>query len=549
MRKYLTIHTPTEGRHYHASGAWKDETLLDVLAGHAAATPSAPALVDADRACTYGEALEAVRRVAALLAERDIADGDPVMVQLRNCATYPVVNLAVAAVGAVIVPVPVGLRGRELTAVTERVVPRALVTDAPRRGRAADVAAVAARGVELLDEADVAAAAFAPTEPGWDVASARGDADAVLDLMFTSGTTGLPKGILNTTNSKLSGLRPFVEAFGLGPGHTWLVVPPMAHNGGWLYSYLPALLSGAAAVFQDRFDPEETVRLLAAHDVAAVFFTPTHARDVLRVVDAGTPAPDALRWVFLGAADTPPELKRAIRERLGAAAVSLYGATENQAVTFVHPGTPDDVGDDSVGAACPGMEVAVFGPDRRAPLPVGEVGEVGTRGPGTFAGYFDDQAATFGSFNRDGWFFAGDLGVLDASGNLRLRGRSKELIIRGGRNIVPGDVEQGLERHPDVAAVCAVPLPDERLGERVCAVVVARRPGLRLDDLTSHLREHGYGAHLFPEALVVVDEFVYTDSGKVRRAAMRDVALAAAQEGRAEIAGDRGGPGVAEARA
>ena len=541
MRPYLTAHTPADARRHYATGAWKADTLVDILVRHARERPDAPALTDRDLRFTWSEMLLAVRRVAGWLVERDIADGQPVMVQMRNCSLFAITNVAASAVGAPLVLVPVSARSQELGRIADRVHARWFVTDAARRGGADFGAAMVERGVTMVGDDELLSVATARTPPSWRVEDATVDADGILDLMFTSGTTGMPKGILNTTNSKLSSLRSFIDVYSLGPTCSWLVLAPMTHNGGWLYSYLAAHLTGAHAVFQEHFEPAETLALIRRHGIAAVFFTPTHCRDMLTEVRAsGGLATRSLRYIFVGAAHTPGELKREVTIEFGAEAISLYGSTENQAVTLARPGRRAEDLDESVGSACPSMEVAAFGgADRRTRLPDGSVGEIGTRGAGLFAGYYDDQAATDQAFNRDGWFFAGDVGYIDAAGNLHLRGRTKELIIRGGRNIVPEDVEAVLATHPDVAAVCAVALPDERLGERVCAVVVLRQPTLTLSDLMSHVVEGGHSRALRPEAMFVVDRFEYTDTGKVRRVALQKLAVEALANGRVEIANQR----------
>ena len=540
MRPYLTAHTPVDARRHYAAGTWKTDTLVSVLARHARERPDSLALTDPSLRFTWAEMLLAVRRVAAWLVERGIADGEPVMVQMRNCATFAIANVAASAVGAPLVLVPVSARSRELGRIADRAQARFFITDAARRGSVDFDARMAESGVNVFGDNELASVATADTPPTWRVQDARGDADDILDLMFTSGTTGVPKGILNTTNSKLSSLRSFHDVYSLVPTYPWLVLAPMTHNGGWLYSYLAAHLSGAHAVFQERFEPAETLALIRKHDIAAVFFTPTHCRDILTEVrSSGGAAISSLRYIFVGAAHTPVELKRDVMTEFGAETISLYGSTENQAVTLARPGRRVEDLDESVGSVCPGMEIAAFGgADRCTRLPDGGVGEIGTRGPGLFAGYYDDQVATNQAFNHDGWFFAGDVGYIDETGNLHLRGRSKELIIRGGRNIVPEDVEAVLGTHPDVAAVCAVAVPDQRLGERVCAVVICKRPTLRLADLVSHVVDGGHSTALRPEAMFVVDRFEYTDTGKVRRVLLQQLAVEALANGRVELAGE-----------
>jgi acyl-CoA synthetase (AMP-forming)/AMP-acid ligase II len=335
---------------------------------------------------------------------------------------------------------------------------------------------------------------------------------------------------MNTTNTQLCSVRAMNEDLGLGASDTWLIVPPMAHNAGWLYSFMPAFLSGAPAIFQDRFDPRETLRLLIDHRVRGVFLTPTHAVDVLGALAQGASPPTDLRFIIIGGAATSPEMKSSLRSALAAEVISMYGATENQGVTFIRPGSDVAHSDLTVGWPCSTNEVAIMDTDRRTLLPVGEIGEIATRGASTFAGYFDDQTATDAAFNDDGWFLTGDLGFIDEQGALRMTGRRKELIIRGGLNISPDDVELALADHPALFRVAAVGVPDDRLGERVCAVVVTHGE-VSLDSLTGYLRERGVGTHLWPEALLRVEAFPLTDIGKIQRGQLRELALVAMRSG------------------
>lgn len=530
MRKYLTSVSGADVRAYYSSGYWQSTTLLDVVVDRAEKSPSGPALRDAERSLDNAHFLRAVCATAGLLRSAGVRSGDPVLIQMRNCSTYAIADVAVSALGAVLVPVKTSMGAAEITAVADRVRARAIIIAVEFSARSRELLA---SGTTTVTDAQLWTEIDDPAEPAWRPADSEADADHPLNLMFSSGTTGVPKGIINTTNTQLSSARRMNEELGLGVSDTWLVVPPMAHNAGWLYSFIPALLSGAPAVFQERFDPLDTLRLLIDHGVRCVFLTPTHAVDVLAALARGASAPTDLRFIVIGGAATSPEVKSALRSELGAEVIAMYGSTENQGATFVRPGSDVAHSDLTVGWPCPTNEVAIIDADRGSRLPADEIGEIATRGPGTFAGYFDDQAATDAAFNDDGWFLTGDLGLLDQRGALRITGRRKELIIRGGLNIAPADVEMALADHPALDRVAAVGLPDERLGERVCAVVIA--PGqVDLGSLTGHLRARGVGTHLWPEALLRVEDFPLTDIGKIQRRQLRDLALAAMEHGTLE---------------
>ncbi|MEO5664700.1 MAG: AMP-binding protein [Nocardioides sp.] len=540
MRHYLTTVTPAMARNYHARGEWQDDTLLDLVMRHATARPDAPALVDARGTLTHAEMVVAVEVVAGALADRGVAAGTPVLIQLPNSSIYGVANVAISALGAVIVPLNLSLQAAELVAVAERVGARTMIVAGHDPAR---IDALTTADLDLVTDDSLWRDIVAGRRSGWSRSDAVGDPDDVLDLMFTSGTTGRPKGIINTTNTKLSALRPVVEALGHGMDEPWLVVPPMAHNAGWLYSFLPALLSGGKLVFQERFNAVRTLELIREHDIRGVFLTPTHANDVLAAF-AADPRPLSLEFVLIGGAATKASMRQEIRERLGAEVISMYGCTENQAATFTRPGTPVELADASVGEACPGVELAFFDATRQVPLAAGEIGHIGTRGASTFAGYFDDQAATDAAYNADGWFFAGDLGFVDEHGFVHPTGRDKELIIRGGHNVAPDDVERAIEGLPGISKVAAVGIPDDRLGERVCIVVIGDR-STDLETITAHLRSGGVGTHLWPEALLFVDEFPLTAIGKVQRGELRRLATAALEAGTLVMVPGVGGGTVA----
>lgn len=534
MRKYLTSISGGDLRAHYASGMWQATTLLDVVVDRAEKNPGGAALRDSQHSLDNAAYLRAVCSGADVLRAAGVTAGDPVIVQLRNSCACAIADVAISALGGVLVPVKTSMDTIELEAVAGRVRARTMVLAgefSSRMEKSAELGITVVSDAQLWTETDIA------SDASWQPSDSAADPDDPLNIMFSSGTTGVPKGIMNTTNTQLCSVRAMNEQLGLGAGDTWLIVPPMAHNAGWLYSFMPALLSGAPMVFQERFDPHTTLRLLIDHAVHGVFLTPTHAVDVLGAVARGADAPSELRYIIIGGAATPAEMKASLRSALGAEVIAMYGSTENQGATFIAPGSDVAHSDLTVGWPCATNEVAIIDIDRHTLLPVNEVGEIATRGASTFAGYFDDQSATDAAFNDDGWFLTGDLGYLDSAGALRMTGRRKELIIRGGLNIAPDDVELALAEHPALDRVAAVGVPDERLGERVCAVVVTKGE-VGLASLTDFLRARGVGTHLWPEALLRVETFPQTDIGKIQRGQLRDLVLAAVDSGTLEYKDD-----------
>ncbi len=482
---------------WHEQGWWQDSAMPGLLSASARTNPDGLAVVDGAVRWTWAQWAGAAGRIASELSARGIDRGDVVLVHRPDGAATVAALLAVQAVEAVSVPLAPVTGSAEVAAIAERTRARGYFGPA------------APEGVEHLELPDDLGAAGAPLPPpGY-----APDPDAVSEIMFTSGTTGRPKGVMNSANTKLSGLRGLLSLTDLGPDDVWGVVAPLSHNAGWLYSLMPAIATGARTVFVPRGDPARMLETLRREGVTCTFLVPTHLLDLL-AVDGGQDL--ALRLVITGAAAAPPGTVRAVVERWHATVLSMYGLTECQANLLTRPDDPVELVEVAVGRPCPGTEVAIRDPVGGALLAADEVGEVVTRGPTTFLGYYDDQAVTDAAFTKDGWFRTGDLGTADAGGNVRIVGRLKDVILRGGATVVPGDVEAAAATFPGIAEHVAVGVPDARLGERIVLCVEgAEAPSAEV--LRTHLEAQGIGRVLWPDAVVAVPEFPRTTVGKVQR--------------------------------
>ncbi len=506
---YLIATDWRDAARWHGEGVWQDVTIPGLLARAVADRPDSLAVVQGEARLTYRQLQAGVDRFAARLAELGVDRGDVVILHLPDSAAFLAVSMAVHSVEGVTAPVPHSAGQAEIASIAERTRARAYVglTELDLPGVPHRIA---------MNPADLGLFEV-PAEP---VSGYQPDPDALAEIMFTSGTTGLPKGVMNSANTKLTGLRGFLETFDFGPDDVWAVVPPMSHNAGWLYSALPALATQAPMVLVRRGDPAAMLDTLAAEGVTACFLVPTHLTDLLAAYRKEPERyPLKLRHVLTGAALAPPEAVAAVADEWGAIPISLYGMTECQANLFTRPDDPVSTVATSVGRPCPGSEVALRDPADGRLVGEGEVGEVVTRGATTFLGYYDDQGATSSSFTKDGWFRSGDLGTIE-NGSFRIVGRIKEVILRGGATIVPTDVEAALSTYPGIGEVAVVGLPDERLGERVCACVLGPAPAL--EDLLAHLESSGFGRSVRPDLVVSVADFPRTDLGKVQRAKLRE---------------------------
>ena len=497
---------------FHRTGAWSGETVPGLIAEHAEARPQAAAIVeDEGLRVTYSELASVVNGVASDLASASIGHGDAVIIHLRDSAAFVAATAAAQALQCVTVPMLASAGERELASVIERTGARAYAGPAPEWRCLA--------GLQRLE------IGFGGAEPASDrvcLGDRVVDPDALCEIMFTSGTTGAPKGVMNSANTKLAGLRAFLAELAAGPEDVWGALAPLAHNAGWLYSALPALRTGATAVIIRRGDPDRMLDALARERVTIAFMVPTHVADLTRRWrESPERWPLRLRHVITGAAACPAELIDGIRESWGATPISMYGMTECQGNLFTRPGDAPEVSRDTVGRPGANAKVALRSPSDGALLEGdGEIGEVVTRGAQVFLGYYGDQPATSAAFTNDGWFRSGDLGMRVA-GNIKIVGRLKEVILRGGHTIVPSDVEAALERAPDVDEVAVVGVPDERLGERVCACVVGDADHAAV---TGYLASSGIGRGLWPDSVVQLASLPRTELGKIKRRELETMA-------------------------
>ena len=521
-----------------ASHDWRDETLLDHLACALAATPEKPALVAfrTDGAATETRltyrALDArADTVARNLAARGVGPGDTVSFQRPNWWEVSVLHLACLKLGAVSNPLMVIFRARELSFMLKLAETKILIVPATFRGfdyatmanglravlptlRHVFTAGGTAQGAEPFD---ALLAPGAPALPAHRVAP-----DDVIQLLYTSGTTGEPKGVLHTSNTMLSNLIPFAERLHLGAADVIHMPSPMAHQLGFMYGLVLPVMLGATAVLQDIFTAPEMARQITAERATFTMGATPFLNDLTEHVATTGSATPSLRVFVSAGAPIPRALVAKARPTLGAAIISAWGMSENGAVTTTRIEDDEARATTTDGCALPGMEVRVVDPNG-APAPPGEEGSLKVRGCSNFAGYL--KRPELDNTDADGWFDTGDLARMDAEGYIRIAGRSKDIIIRGGENIPVVEVEGLLYRHPAIAEVAIVGYPDERLGERACAFVKLR-DGATLDfaDMTAYLAGQSMARQYIPERLEIVAELPRTPSGKIQKFRLRETA-------------------------
>ena len=507
---------------HEANGWWDATTLSGRVATHAAERAGDVAVVDASGRRTYADLQRDSSRVAGWLQEAGVATGDVVSLQLPNEYAAVVTAVAVQSIGAVINPLLPNYRRRELAHVFTTARPKAIFT--PARYRDFDhvqliddvMAETGVRPVHVVVGGDrrttfddVLTASVAPSPV--DVR-----ASAVSEVIFTSGTEASPKAVMHTEQTTNFSVRVAHEDMGIGPDDVVWMPSPVGHSTGFNYGLRFALYHGLPLVLQDRWDAADAVDLVQREGCSYTLAATTFLQDLVDEASRRDIELSSLRCFGCGGAPVPAELVTAADER-GIRVLRLYGSTEVLVATWNRPTSSLDHRRDTDGVAMSDVEVVVRAPDGRACAP-GAVGEIFVRGPNTCVGFFDDPERTAATFETDGWVRSGDLAVAHGDGYLTVAGRKKEIIIRGGVNIAPREIEDLLVQFPEVARAAVVGLPDRRMGERSCACVVLREgASLSFESMVARLRDAGLATFKLPERLEILGALPTTASGKVQK--------------------------------
>ncbi|MBI2013932.1 MAG: AMP-binding protein [Candidatus Rokubacteria bacterium] len=527
--------SPERIRRSVAAGHWPNERLETYLDRWATERPAKTAMVDGASRCTWAELARTVERVAHGLAAHGVEPGAVISCQLPNWNEFIVLLLAAARLGAVVHPIPPIFRASELRFMLNRLESRVVVIPGTFRGfdhaamlRALrpEVPAVEHVFVARGAAGDGATPFTALTETAWEAREGRrglpgSDPNAVNEVIFTSGTTGEPKGVMHTPNTVLANINPVIERLRFSERDILLMSSTFAHQTGYLYGYCLTLVLGATGVWLDVWNAAEAARLIEAERVTFTMGATPFLQDLTYVPGRHDLA--SLRLFISAGAPIPRPLVRDARARLGCAISPGWGMTENGLVTCNGLDDAEAKVVTTDGCPHPGMELRLADDDGTG-LPPGPEGELLVRGPSQFVGYFKRPEFTHESYTPDGWFRTGDRGALDRDGYLSITGRSKDLIIRGGENIPVVEVENELFAHPKIASVAIVGMPDPRLGERACAFVIPK-PGesVTLAELVQYLEGRQLARQKFPERLEIVAEFPMTPSGKVQKFRLRQL--------------------------
>jgi len=542
MSRLLTLHDPQTARGYYEQGVWRDDTLYSLLREHARVRPDAHALRDSRRRLTWSQLAVWVDALASELHAAGLKRGQRVSVWLPNRVEAAVVLLACSRNGYVCNPSLhqnytvadiVQLLGRIQTAVL--FAQPGYGADADRVDVfAAAAAQPAMKRVYRLTPPGVESAESGAHAKFPALGSASGalpepdlNPDKITYLAFTSGTTGMPKGVLHSDNTLLANGRAMVTDWHHDDQTILFSHSPLSHHIGTV-ALEQSLVAGFEVVVNDLPAGKKPLDWIVETGATYVMGVPTHAMDILADMKSrGMQKLGKVRIFYMAGSIIPPQTAKSFLD-MGIKPQNIYGMTENGSHQYTLPDDDVEVITTTCGRACHGYETRLWdqeNPDIEAKS--GELGEIGTRGALLTLGYFNNQSATENSFNASGWFLSGDLGRLDAKGNLQIVGRKKDLIIRGGHNIYPAHIENLTVKHPAVLKAAAFPIADERLGERVCLAIIAR-DGTRLDaaQMLDHLGEHGLSKYDMPEYFIAMEAFPQTASGKILKRELIEMAKA-----------------------
>jgi acyl-CoA synthetase (AMP-forming)/AMP-acid ligase II len=505
------------------------------------------AVVEGRNRITYAQLGDRVERAAAACIASGVEPGDRVAVWAPNTLDWIVSALGAVSAGAVLVPLNTRFKGAEAAYVLRRSRARLLFVTGTflgtsyvaslRRATADGPGTGPLPGLPHLKEAVVLADDAPDTFRTWKDFLAGGDtvpaatvraradaipADAPSDIVFTSGTTGSPKGAVITHAQSLRCYAVWSELAGLREGDRYLIVNPFFHTFGYKAGIIACLMRGATMVPQPVFNVDTVLAHIAAERISVLPGPPTLHQSLLDHPQRDHHDLSALRLVVTGAAVVPLRLVERLRGELHVGTVlTAYGLSEASGiVTMCRRGDPAEVIAATSGRAIPGTAVRVTAPDG-TPLAPGTPGEVRVHGHHVMREYFEDPAGTAEAVTADGWLRTGDVGVLDAEGNLRITDRIKDMFIVGGFNAYPAEIEQLLGLHPDIADVAVVGIPDPRLGE-VGKAYAVRRPGstVTADDLIAWSRRE-MANYKVPREVEFVTELPRNASGKILKRELR----------------------------
>ncbi len=518
---------------YRQQGLWGDASLADYWQQTARAMPDKIAVVDNHGASyTYSALDHAASCLANWMLAKGIESGDRIAFQLPGWCEFTVIYLACLKIGAVSVPLLPSWREAELVWVLNKC--QAKMFFAPtlfKQTRPVDLILPLQNQLPQLQQI-VGVDKLAPATSSLSLSQIIADntslttaitthGDELAAVLFTSGTEGLPKGVMLTHNNILASERAYCARLNLTWQDVFMMPAPLGHATGFLHGVTAPFLIGARSVLLDIFTPDACLALLEQQRCTCMLGATPFVYDLLNVLEKQPADLSALRFFLCGGTTIPKKVARECQQR-GIKLLSVYGSTESSPHAVVNLDDPLSRFMHTDGYAAAGVEIKVVD-DARKTLPPGCEGEEASRGPNVFMGYFDEPELTARALDEEGWYYSGDLCRMDEAGYIKITGRKKDIIVRGGENISSREVEDILLQHPKIHDACVVAMSDERLGERSCAYVVLKAPhhSLSLEDVVAFFSRKRVAKYKYPEHIVVIEKLPRTASGKIQKFLLR----------------------------
>ncbi len=518
---------------YRQQGLWGDASLADYWQQTARAMPDKIAVVDNHGASyTYSALDHAASCLANWMLAKGIESGDRIAFQLPGWCEFTVIYLACLKIGAVSVPLLPSWREAELVWVLNKC--QAKMFFAPtlfKQTRPVDLILPLQNQLPQLQQI-VGVDKLAPATSSLSLSQIIADntplttaitthGDELAAVLFTSGTEGLPKGVMLTHNNILASERAYCARLNLTWQDVFMMPAPLGHATGFLHGVTAPFLIGARSVLLDIFTPDACLALLEQQRCTCMIGATPFVYDLLNLLEKQPADLSALRFFLCGGTTIPKKVARECQQR-GIKLLSVYGSTESSPHAVVNLDDPLSRFMHTDGYAAAGVEIKVVD-DARKTLPPGCEGEEASRGPNVFMGYFDEPELTARALDEEGWYYSGDLCRMDEAGYIKITGRKKDIIVRGGENISSREVEDILLQHPKIHDACVVAMPDERLGERSCAYVVLKAPhhSLSLEEVVAFFSRKRVAKYKYPEHIVVIEKLPRTASGKIQKFLLR----------------------------
>lgn len=539
---FATVHdrySEEEIERFYATGQWTQDTLWSLLDAQTETNPDRLFMTDDRSAMTYRQLRDTSLQLAAGLRQAGISPGDRVSVQIPNWIEFAPISVALARVGAVMVPIMPIYRRDEVGYILKNAgVVMAITSETFKRFEYASMyAALRADLPELRSVVVVRGSAGStddtlvgyedlvlPVEPAQVPAATGGTGpDDHFVIVYSSGTTARPKGCLHTFNTMACGSRLLARGFAYTPEDVQFGPSPVTHTTGLVTSVVLPMMHGAASHIMEHWEPRLGLEQIAEHRCSVAVTAATFLHMLLGAYDPREHDASTLRlWVAAGSPIPAALIDRAAASLPKLKVLSLYGRTENITTTMCTVEDDPKRSLTSDGSVLPMQSVRIVDLDGNE-VPRGDEGDIAYKGAMHMLEYIDNREETDKLFTDDGYSRSGDLGVMDEDGYVRVTGRLKDIVIRGGLNISVRQIEDLLAAHPAVDSVAVVGMPDERLGERICCYVVptSGNEDVTLEDLTRYLKDEGLAIQKMPERLEILSQMPMTATGKIQKHVLR----------------------------